>query len=476
MDISSLCIGILHSIVGGNDGVSIVIDQSVQALTEYLGVPPENIHFLAGRAPARANTRRSEIFWHKNDINRYIVSHYSDRPPDGMRETIEEHVAEAENVIGEFVATHDLDLLIAHNTSHAYNFIAAVALGRYLEKRRARGMMSPKCLTWWHDSHYERAAFADPNTVMSDYIRYLPTVLSDGLVVINSCQLSFAREHFATHGERSADLLLEHKTAVIPNTCEIPWDWHLGTESGRPLAPPLENYNRTFLDDAGITAGLRERGATPENTLFLLQHTRIVPRKRIDAAIDFAFALARRREQQGRRQPVCLLVSGPSYDKPDTHRQELTEYFRTASARDADLDVLFVMAEHIIVPHRGINGDRKLYSFGDIPGIIAGLGGLGTYFSEVEGFGNNLLEMMAAGLPVVTNRFPVYDSDLAQYGFDLPTTRDCAITPELIDQATRLLDDTVRRNTTVRHNLDIMERRLSHRVLAERLKPVIRSL
>ena len=64
MDISSLRVGIQHSLIGKNDGVSIVIDQSVKAMVEYMDVPLGNIFFLAAHAPARFNTMLDEVLWH----------------------------------------------------------------------------------------------------------------------------------------------------------------------------------------------------------------------------------------------------------------------------------------------------------------------------------------------------------------------------------------------------------------------------
>lgn len=61
--------GILHSLIEKNDGVSIVIDQSIEALVEHLGVPLGNIHRLGALAPVRFNKTEYQIFWHKHEQN-----------------------------------------------------------------------------------------------------------------------------------------------------------------------------------------------------------------------------------------------------------------------------------------------------------------------------------------------------------------------------------------------------------------------
>ena len=50
---------------------------------------------------------------------------------EGLDEMIHENALYAKNVIQEWVDENDIDLIIAHNTSHPYNFITAVGLGYY---------------------------------------------------------------------------------------------------------------------------------------------------------------------------------------------------------------------------------------------------------------------------------------------------------------------------------------------------------
>ena len=84
MNLSKLNIGILHSLIGKNDGVSIVIDQSIEAMVRYMDVSQDNIYFLAALAPARLNKVEDDIFWHKNEANKYILKHYHTEPPEGF--------------------------------------------------------------------------------------------------------------------------------------------------------------------------------------------------------------------------------------------------------------------------------------------------------------------------------------------------------------------------------------------------------
>ena len=67
MDISHLNYGIIHSLIGKNDGVSIVIDQPVNAMVKDLEIQLGNIYFLAAHSSPRFNAETNEIFWHKNE-------------------------------------------------------------------------------------------------------------------------------------------------------------------------------------------------------------------------------------------------------------------------------------------------------------------------------------------------------------------------------------------------------------------------
>jgi len=95
VDLSSLRIGIIHSLVGKNDGVSIVIDQTVKTMVEQIQIPLGNIFFLAAHAPSRFNMTLDEVFWHKNDANKEILQNFS------------------------AAAGHDLEQVILQNAAHA---------------------------------------------------------------------------------------------------------------------------------------------------------------------------------------------------------------------------------------------------------------------------------------------------------------------------------------------------------------------
>lgn len=477
MDISHLNYGILHSLIGKNDGVSIVIDQTVNAMVHDMGIELGNIFYLAAHSSPRFNAVTNEILWHKNDVHKTILNLFSETPPEWLDNYIHENALYAKEVIGRFVEENEIDLLIAHNTTHPYNFITAVGLGYYFEELRKNGIIWPKILVWWHDSYFERIRFNNPNKVIKKYLKYLPGTYIDGLAFINSEQPKLAKKLFEYHKKENNENFFKYRSVVVPNTSSIDWDWkNYNWNSDKYIFPEQDKYNSSFLKDIGVTDKLHELGFELKDTVFLLQHTRIVPRKKIELAIDFAFRLENKFLEKNQKKVIILLVSGHSGDEQVKYKEFLIDYYANIMQDKPDSRVLLFIGENIILSHRDIIVDKKYYSFYEVPSIIASYGGLGTYFSEVEGFGNNLLEMISFGLPVLINKYPIFKKDIEYLGFNLPAIEDGLITDEVVDEAYELLTNNQLRNKLVQHNLEILENKLDHKIIAEKIKPLFKNI
>ncbi len=474
MNISHLNVGILHSLIGKNDGVSIVIDQTVNAMVKDMGINLGNIYFLAAHTSPRFNAETNEIFWHKSEIHKTILSNFCEEPLDDLDEMIHEYGLHAKKIIAEFIERNNIDLLIAHNTSHPYNFITAVGLGYYIEELRAKGIIWPKVMVWWHDSYFERKQFENPNPVIQKYLKYLPGTYIDGVAFINNDQPSLAKRLFEQYDSKIKDEFFNERAIVVPNTSDIPWEWdNLPWNDERLIYPPQDNYNDSFFKDIGLEDEVQERGFGLKDTVILLQHTRVVPRKKIELAIDFAFALEERFKKGNKKKCIAILVSGHSGDEQFSYKEYLKEYYTMEKAARPDSNVIIIFGESNILSHRDIIVDKKYYKFAEIPSIIAAHGGLGTYFSEVEGYGNNLLEMISFGLPVVINRYKIYKEDIEELGFKLPYVDDCILTEELVEEGYKILTDLEYRNDIIKHNLQVLREKLDHKIIADKLKPLI---
>jgi mannosylglucosylglycerate synthase len=477
MNVKYLNIGILHSLIGKNDGVSIVIDQTVNAMVNDMDISLGNIFFLAAHTSPRFNADTNEVFWHKNEIHKKVIQYFNDEPPKDLEQLIHINALYAKKIIKEFIDKHEIDLLIAHNTSHPYNFITAVGLGYYIEELRQHGKIWPKTLIWWHDSYFERERFGNPNNIIQKYLKYLPGTDIDGIAFINKSQPGIAERLFQKLGKENIKAFFRDRTVVIPNTSDVPWGWESQNWYNNSLiAPPADNYNDSFFRDIGLTKQIQQQGFTMEDTVILLQHTRIVPRKKIEVAIDFAFRLEQRFRQDDKKKCIALVVSGHSGDEQVEYKKYLKEFHRKKLQENPDAKVLLIFGESCILSHRDIIVDKKYYKFAEVPAIIARAGGIGTYFSEVEGYGNNLLEMVCYGLPVVINKYDVYKTDIEELGFDFPSIEECTLTDEVVEQAYMILIDYRIRNSLVFHNLTILNKQLDHKIIGKKLGPLIRRI
>lgn len=478
MDISRLKIGILHSLIGKNDGVSIVIDQTLKTMVKMMDIPLGNIYYLAGHSPPRLNTTLDDVFWHRSEANRYILSNYSDPAPKGFDKYIAQQAKYAKDMIAEFIESNELDIFIVHNGCHPSNFIYSVACGMYFQDKRKEGVLLPKYLLWWHDSHYERRRFSKPSKVIQKYLKYIPGPDVDGIVFINTEQPTHGKKYLKELGRKNAKAYFDRKTTIIPNTCDIPWDWEEARETKQSLVPPQDQYNQTFLKDIGLTGAVEELGYSIDDTVILLQHTRVVERKRIDVAIEFAFRLHKKFSSKRKKKCIALLISGHSGDEHDAYRIFLENYFKEMQKKypKSKDSVVLIFGEHLILPNREVIVNRKFYQFSDVPSIVAACGGMGTYFSEVEGFGNNLLEMMAMGLPVILNEYDIYKSDVKPLKFKVASINDCKLSDRAVTMSYEFLTNKETRHKTVLHNLEVLDNMLSHKVLADKLKPLINNM
>ncbi len=474
-------IGTIHTLLSFNDGVSIVINQIVESLQTYLSAPSENFAFACGRCGGHQYDQvwMDDSLWHKDDTVIYALNHYNTEPPPRDFESrIEARVKDAERALARFFEESGVDLIIAHNTGHPVNLIYSLALNRLYEKGRETGRRLPRYWMWWHDSHLERDRFLKPSPLMRRYLMEgVPGPHVEGIVFINRGQWAIARSYFEHLRNRDPMIVdrLERSHVVIPNTCDVPNRWPSDPDPTY-FAPKLDPYNADFLETMGIQDKLDAEGKSLEDCLLFLQHTRVVPRKRIDHAIDFCFAVAERFRKEGQNKKVFLLISGPTGDELSEDVKELTNYLHMQRSQNPGLDVDIIWGEDRIRSDREVVDGVKCYSFGEIPGVVAYYGGLGTYFSEVEGFGNNLLELISLGVPPVVREYPVYLTDIAIYGFEIPSTPDGTMTPELIEKAYKILTDVDHRKAVVQKNLDVLVNNLGHNKIAENLSKLWENL
>ncbi len=282
-----------------------------------------------------------------------------------------------------FVRDFDIRMLIVEN---ALSIPMNIPLGLALTEMIAEtGILT---LGHHHDFYWERSRFA--TGAADDYLRaaFPPTHPSIHHAVINS----FAQRQLALRTGASSFL--------IPNVMDFD-------------SPPPEPDG--YADD------LREvLGISPDD-YFLLQPTRVVPRKRIERAIDLAKRLDR---------ASTLVISHASGDEGSRYMDYLLEYINHMKVR-------VVFAEQLFSGTRRRMADgTKVYSLAD----AHFLADLVTYPSSIEGFGNAFLEAVYYRKPILMSAYEIYRVDIRPKGFHVIEFEDY-VTENVARQVREVLDN-----------------------------------
>jgi len=196
-------------------------------------------------------------------------------------------------------------------------------------------------------------------------------------------------------------------------------------------------------------AAFRAAAGLGEADLLLLQPTRVVPRKGIELTLRLAHELADER--------VKVVVTHDDGDEGEAYGRRLR-----AEAERLKVDLRFV-------PTRPPDGDDP-----ERPSLADAYAAadLVCYPSRYEGFGNALLEAFFYRRPVLVNRYPVYQRDIAPTGVACIEI-DGAVTREAVGQAAAWLEEPARWQQAVQTNYRVGRSHFSFEVLRQRLLPVV---
>jgi glycosyltransferase involved in cell wall biosynthesis len=271
-----------------------------------------------------------------------------------------------------------------------------------------------------HDFTWERQRFSI--SAAEDYLRaaFPPTLHHVRHVVINS----FAESQLALRTGLSS--------VLIPNVMDFD-----------DPPPEPDGYADDLCPELGIG----------REVCFLLQPTRIVPRKRIEMAIE----LARRMKTES-----VLVITHHSGDEGSKYEEYLRNYAHLMGVR-----VLF--AADRFAPERGqTETGSKVYSLVD----CYHKADLVTYPSRVEGFGNAFLETIYYRRPIVMSDYEIFKTDIRPKGFKIIDFTDF-ITDDCVKRAEEVLRNPEVAEEMVAHNYEIGCRHYSFRMLETRLKALL---
>lgn len=226
---------------------------------------------------------------------------------------------------------------------------------------------------------------------------------------------------------------------------------------GSLLIPNVFDFQNTPPPPDDYAADVREEIGIGEDDIFILQPTRIVPRKGIEHAVKLVSMLD---------NPRCkLVISHEAGDEGYEYKHMLEEL-----AREEGVELLFIGDRISEVRQRDAEG-RKCYTLWDLYPHAD----LVTYPSTYEGFGNALLEAIYFRKPVVINRYDIFVKDIEPKGFDLAVIEGF-ITRDLVRKVKRLLFDGEYRRGVLDHNYTIARRYYSYAILRRHLRIMINTL
>ena len=206
---------------------------------------------------------------------------------------------------------------------------------------------------------------------------------------------------------------------------------------------------------SGSTNGhkLRQELGLGDKDLFVLQPTRVVPRKWIERAVELVSLL----DLENPR----LIVSHESGDEGDHYAQRILEY-----AHRLGVEVIYIGDK--------IGSARCFQSVSDKAFTIDDVyqaSDLVTYPSGYEGFGNAFLEAIYFKKPIVVNRYSIYIEDIEPCGFSV-IPFEGFVTKEIVDKVNQFLE-TKNLKVLVQKNYALGSKYFSYSVLEKKLLSII---
>ena len=407
-------IGFVSTRLAGTDGVSLETEKWVRVLKD-LG---HDCFFFTGESdwPEELTYLVPEAHFNHPEIKQMDADLFDDyrRQPETSRNILKFQTL-LKHHLHKFVDKFGIDLLIVEN---ALALPMNVPLGLALTE-----LIAETCLptiAHHHDFYWERSRYAV--TAADDYLRaaFPPTLNSIRHVVINS----FAGRQLALRAGVSS--------TILPNVMDF---------ASPP--PPPDEYTARLRAELGIQPG----------EFLLLQPTRIVPRKRIEQAIE----LARRLNMK-----CALVISHRSGDEGVHYETYLRSYARLMGVR-----VLF--AADRFDQQRGQTEDgRPIFSLAD----AYQQADLVTYPSRVEGFGNAFLETIYYSRPIVMSTYAIFKTDIQPKGFRVIGFEDF-ITEDTVKAAREVLTNPELAQEITQHNYTLGRRYYSYEVLEQRLMTLV---
>jgi glycosyltransferase involved in cell wall biosynthesis len=414
-DRKKLSFGFVSTRFAGTDGVSLETEKWVDVLRSK-GC---SVYYMAGLLdtdPEISHLAPKAFFQHEDILEIQHALFAEKRRTPEISRRVDELKAHLKAEIEAFHRQFNFEILVVQNVlALPVNIPLSLALAEFIIESEIPTIAHHHDFYWERQRYYSFAAM--------DYLRWAfpplyPTVQH---VVINS----LAGQEL---GRRTGE-----PWVLVPNVLDF-----------KNLPPEIDSY----------TQDLRAAIGLDEDTTLILQPTRIVPRKGIEAAIELVKRL--------NLPKSSLVISHEAGDEGYVYQQRIEEY-----ARFLEVD-LRIIADRV-GDHRGTDSEgKKIYSLWDIYPHAD----LVTYPSIYEGFGNAFVETIYFKKPIVVNEYSIFEADIEPKGYDVIAFSGF-LTDETVDKVKRVLEDPNRLAHMVETNYMLGWRYLSYEALEEKLEQLL---
>lgn len=411
-------IGFVSTRFAGNDGVSLESAKWAEILWEDKNVS----HWYAGlldRDPGvsfcvpEAHFADSENEW----INRRIWG--TNKRSRLVSHRIREVAEYLKSTLYKFVDQYDIDVLIPQNVLTIPMHVPfGIALTEFITETQI------PTISHNHDFYWERDRFAI--NAVQDYLdmAFPPRSPAIRHAVINQ------------QAQEQLSLRKGVSSLLIPNVFDF-----------EEPPPGIDEYSRDARRELGLA----------DDEIFILQPTRIVPRKGIEHAIKLVGLL---------NNPKCkLVISHEAGDEGFEYQNMLVEL-----AREEGVDLRFISDRVSEYRHNDSKG-RKMYTLWDLYPHAD----LVTYPSTYEGFGNAFLEALYFRVPIVVNRYSIFIQDIEPKGFRVPLISGF-VTNRNVAEVRRVLEDHDYRREMVDYNYELARRFYSYSSVRNSLRTLLSNL
>lgn len=407
-------IGFVSTRFAGTDGVTLETHKWDDILKK-LG---HRCFFFAGELeypPERSYLVEEAHFEHPEirAITKDLFDNYQRTPETSER--IHALRAHLKRHLYKFVDQYDLELLIVEN---ALAIPMNIPLGLAITEFGAETNMP--VIAHHHDFGWERSRFKVSAASDLQMGAFPPILSSFHHVVINS------------YASRQLSLRTGASSTLVPNVMDF----------DNPPADPDD-----YADD------LRAEYGIDDDAHLLLQPTRIVPRKRIELAIE----LARRLDLN-----TVLLITHSSGDEGTDYEKFLRDHAELSQVR-----VIFA-ADRFNHTRGETSEGKKIYSLAD----AYQQSDLVTYPSTVEGFGNAFLETLYYKKPIVMSTYEIFAIDIKPKGFNVVSFGDF-ISAETVEKTRQLLLNPDLVDELCKQNYELARRYYSYSILEKRLRGLL---